>query len=179
VPRTYSACPEATDALQSCVCRKDNNFASISSAVSSSVKYYCGSTASEDQASAMTVLTAYCSQNNIPAFPTPATPVSQYITDIPEISYLAPCAMEQVSYYVMSLSRSACPPEATALATCACMKNQNSLSVSQSINLSVKSACSSHTADISSAQAFFAAYCNLNSGTSAFPSPSNPPGDSG
>ncbi len=78
----------------------------------------------------------------------------------------------------MGLTEDLCPPEATALATCACQKQQNSLVISQSINQSVKDACSSHTADISSAQAFFAAYCELNSGTSLFPSASNPPGDS-
>jgi hypothetical protein len=33
-------------------------------------------------------------------------------------------------------------------------------------------------ADVSSAQAMFAAYCAQNSGTTAFPVPSPPPGDS-
>jgi hypothetical protein len=53
--QTYSNCPEAVGPLQSCVCTKDRNLASISSAISSSVSYSCGSTASEDQASAATV----------------------------------------------------------------------------------------------------------------------------
>lgn len=52
---TYDACPEAVSELQSCVCTKNNNFASISSEVSASVSYECGSTASEDQSSAQRV----------------------------------------------------------------------------------------------------------------------------
>ncbi len=64
------------------------------------------------------------------------------------------------------------------MASCACNKNQNSLKVSQIINTSAKYSCSGHTADISSAQAMFAAYCAMNSGTTKLPVPSNPPGDS-
>ena len=71
-----------------------------------------------------------------------------------------------------------CPSDAPALASCACSKNQNSLVVSQIINSSAKSECSGHTADISSAQAMFAAYCAMNAGTTKLPTPSNPPGDS-
>ncbi|KAK3945530.1 hypothetical protein QBC46DRAFT_93872 [Diplogelasinospora grovesii] len=175
--QTYSKCPEGTADLQGCVCTKDNNFASIGSAISSSVSYSCGGVASEDQASAATVLTAYCSQDNIPTFPTPATPVSVYMTDIAEYQNLAPCATSAFYYAFYSLTRDDCQSDATALATCACFKNQNSLLVSQIINTSVKSACSGHTADISSAQAMFAAYCALNNGTSNFPKPTNPPGD--
>jgi len=178
VPRTYDACPEATDALQSCVCSKDNILASVASEVSSFVKSRCGATATDDQASASTVLSAYCHQTALPVFPKPSILVSQYITDIPEMSDLAKCAASQISYAVMGLTYTQCPPEPTALASCACQKQQNSLVVSQIINLSVKSACESHTADVSSAQAFFAAYCAMNSGTTSFPRASNPPGDS-
>ena len=64
------------------------------------------------------------------------------------------------------------------LAPCACGRNQNSLRLSQSIHSSVFESCSSNTADASSADAFFAAYCNMNKGTTAFPTPGNPPGDS-
>lgn len=71
-----------------------------------------------------------------------------------------------------------CPSDATALATCACEKNQNSLLVSQAVDSIVKYDCASHTGDISSAQAMFAAYCAMNQGTSSFPTASSPPGDS-
>jgi hypothetical protein len=53
--QTYDACPEAVSELQSCVCTKNNNYVSISSRISASVSYSCGSTASEDQASAQSV----------------------------------------------------------------------------------------------------------------------------
>ncbi|KAK3384366.1 hypothetical protein B0T24DRAFT_81839 [Lasiosphaeria ovina] len=174
---TAQACPEAVTDLQACVCTKNQNFGSIASDVSSSVAYYCGSTASQDQASVSTVLSVYCNQDATVAFPTPATPVSSYITDYPEFGDLAYCASYYLSYVVDSLTRTACPTDATAVASCACSKNQNSLVISQGINTSVKSACSGHTADVSSAQAMFAAYCALNNGTSAFPQTTNPPGD--
>lgn len=46
------------------------------------------------------VLSAYCNQDSIPTFPTPATPVSAYITDVPEVSNLASCAYYALSYAV-------------------------------------------------------------------------------
>ncbi|KAL1891700.1 hypothetical protein Sste5346_007449 [Sporothrix stenoceras] len=174
---TEDNCPEAVTDLQSCVCSKNNYFGSLSATISSDVSYSCGSTASSDQASASLVFSAYCNQIAVATFPTPTIPVTQYITDIPEMSYLAPCASSQVSYAVLDMTEYLCPPDAVNLATCACAKNQNSLLLSQTINVMVGQACSSHTADISSAQAFFKAYCNLNAGTSSFPSASNPPGD--
>lgn len=175
---TEDNCPEAVTDLQSCICSKNNYFGSLSATISSDVSYSCGSTASSDQSSASQVFSAYCNQIAVATFATPATPVSSYITDIPEMSYLAPCASSQVSAAVFEMTYSLCPPDAVNLATCVCAKNQNSLLVSQSINVMVGQDCSSHTADIASAQAFFKAYCNLNAGTSSFPSASNPPGDS-
>ncbi|KAI1458692.1 hypothetical protein F4805DRAFT_111110 [Annulohypoxylon moriforme] len=175
--QTIENCPEAVTDLQSCVCTKDNNFASISSGISKSVSYSCGSTASEDQTSAASVFSAYCNQASITPFPTPTYPVTQYITDFPAYKELAPCAASGLSYIVQSLTYDLCNAEASLLATCACDKNQNSLRVSQSINTSVKYSCSSHTADIDSAQAVFAGYCGLVDGTSSFPTTSDPPGD--
>ncbi|KAJ9151171.1 TPR/MLP1/MLP2-like protein [Pleurostoma richardsiae] len=173
---TYDHCPEAVTDLQGCVCTKDNNFASISSGIQASVSYSCGSTASDDVASAQTVLTAYCNQNSIPTFPTPTSPVSQLITDVPEFEYLAPCAASGLSLAVGTLTWELCPEEPTALATCACSKNQNSLLVSQMINSNVKYSCASHSADITSAQEMFAAYCAMGNGTTSFPTPTDPPG---
>lgn len=77
-----------------------------------------------------------------------------------------------------SQGRERCPSDLAAYATCACEKNQNSLLASQLINSSVKYYCEGHTADVSSAQGMWSAWCKLNEGTSAFPKPSNPPGDS-
>ncbi|KAK7942722.1 uncharacterized protein PG986_011835 [Apiospora aurea] len=170
---TYSSCPQAVTDLQSCVCSKGNNPSSLQAAISKSISYSCGSTATDDQASASQVYAGYCNQAKITPFPKPTQTVSQYIMDFPEWAELAPCAASAVSYNTYDL----CPTDASLLAPCVCQKNQNSLRVSQAINTSAKSSCSAHTADVSSAQALFAAYCGLNNGTSSFPTPTNPPGD--
>ncbi|KAI1656384.1 hypothetical protein F4813DRAFT_364204 [Daldinia decipiens] len=175
--QTYQNCPEAVTDLQSCVCTKNNNFASISTGISSSVSRSCGSTASEDQASAASVFNAYCNQASITPFPTPSNPVTQYITDFAAWQDLAPCAASGLSYVVQSMTYDLCPAEPSLLATCVCNKNQNSLLASQGINKSVKSSCSSHVEDIDSAQAVFSGYCGLIKGTSSFPTTSDPPGD--
>ncbi|KAF4997540.1 hypothetical protein FDECE_12070 [Fusarium decemcellulare] len=85
-----------------------------------------------------------------------------YLTDLPLYS---------------SLTEYLCPPEPTALAPCACDKNQNSLRISQSINSVVGQGCLSNKDDVKSAQAMFAAYCGMNSGTTSFPTTTLPPGD--
>ncbi|KAI1141685.1 hypothetical protein F5Y05DRAFT_270269 [Hypoxylon sp. FL0543] len=175
--QTFENCPEAVTDLQSCVCTKNNNFASISTGISKSVSYSCGSTASEDQVSAASVFEAYCNQASITPFPTPSNPVTQYITDFPAWQDLAPCAANGLSYVVQSMTYDLCPAEPSLLATCVCSKNQNSLLASQRINTSVKYSCSSHTADVESAQAVFAGYCGLVNGTTSFPTTSDPPGD--
>ncbi|KAI0830402.1 hypothetical protein F5Y06DRAFT_282221 [Hypoxylon sp. FL0890] len=175
--QTFENCPEAVTDLQSCVCTKNNNFASISTEISKSVSYSCGSTASEDQASAASVFEAYCNQASVTPFPTPSNPVTQYITDFPAWQELAPCAAKGLSYIIQSMTYDLCPAEPSLLATCVCSKNQNSLLASQRINTSVKYSCSSHTADIESAQAVFAGYCGLVNGTTSFPTTSDPPGD--
>ncbi|KAK8085094.1 hypothetical protein PG997_006365 [Apiospora hydei] len=181
---TYSSCPQAVTDLQSCVCSKGNNPSSLQAAISKSISYSCGSTATDDQASASQVYAGYCNQAKITPFPKPTQTVSQYIMDFPEWAELAPCAASAVSYNVIKISKpndlqtyDLCPTDASLLAPCVCQKNQNSLRVSQAINTSAKSSCSAHTADVSSAQALFAAYCGLNNGTSSFPTPTNPPGD--
>lgn len=57
----------------------------------------CGSTASEDQASASTVLKAYCDQDWKVEFPKPEHPVSSYIDELPAMTELAPCASIRLS----------------------------------------------------------------------------------
>ncbi|RYP58643.1 hypothetical protein DL769_008860 [Monosporascus sp. CRB-8-3] len=126
--QTYDSCPEGVEELQSCVCTKNNNFESVSSLVSSSVSYSCGKTASDDQASAASVLDAYCNQAEITPFPEPEQPVSEYIVDLAAYQDLAPCARSGISkvlgsmasgppgdmtYYITALS------EYSALAPCA------------------------------------------------------------
>jgi hypothetical protein len=72
---------------------------SISSKISASISYSCGSTASDDQKSASSVLSAYCNPGATVAFYTPSA-VSAYITDLPEYDYLAPCAQSALRYAV-------------------------------------------------------------------------------
>ncbi|KAK4127296.1 hypothetical protein N657DRAFT_567028 [Parathielavia appendiculata] len=173
---TYSVCPEGAPELQSCICTKNKNLASVSSRVAASVSNICGDAASHDQSSVQTVLSAYCDPTATITLATP-TAVQVLITEIAEFSYMAECAQSGLKYAVASMTNTFCPTDAPALADCACNKNKNSVMVSSEINSRVKSSCSGLLADITSAQAMFAAYCGLNAGTSAFPVPSPPPGD--
>ncbi|KAI0545016.1 hypothetical protein F4679DRAFT_588945 [Xylaria curta] len=187
---TVSDCPSAAAGLQSCLCTK--NLKSISSAISSSIDYRCyvisiisrskikdtcGSTATDDQASAQTVLSGYCNQAAITPFPSPSHIVSQYIVDLPAYHNLAPCAQSGLAGIVLGMTYDRCQTDASLLATCACKKNQNSKWATDQIASSVKFYCDSHTADITSAQEIFAGYCGLVDGTSSFPATTNPPGD--
>ncbi|KAI6298698.1 hypothetical protein MCOR33_005227 [Pyricularia grisea] len=179
--QTSSNCPQVATELQECVCTGSNQLAAISSAMSLSVSDNCGSTASDDQTSAASVLSAYCAQKTPSAMPTlrpPDFPVSQYITDFVEFEQLAPCASSALSYAVQSMTNTYCPRDPVGLAMCACQRNQNSQSISRVIDSSVRFTCASHSADITSAQEMFSAYCKMaDLGTTAFPVPSPPPGD--
>ncbi|TPX11125.1 uncharacterized protein E0L32_007986 [Thyridium curvatum] len=169
-------CPDNEQGLQSCIC--NSQFAIVSSGMSATVSTRCGSSATDDQASASTVLSAYYNQNVKVAFPMPANPVSSYIHEYPAISDLAPCASSGLSVVMNAQTYMLCPPNPTALAPCACEKNRNSAFISSSIAQSVAALCSSNPADVSSAQALFAGYCALNAGTTTtMPVASSPPGD--
>jgi hypothetical protein len=171
---TYEKCPEAVTALESCACTKDNNAVAVSSTIASNVLESCGATASEDVSSASVVFDNYCNQDvSATPFAAPKHPVSVFISDLPAFSDLAPCGRSGLSYAMYSIAYTLCPSEATALAPCACQKNQNSLVVSQYINTEVRSYCgSTMTEDVSSAHAVFSGYCGLNNGTSDFPTKS-------
>lgn len=173
---TNSVCPALVTQLNTCACAQDSNSASINSVISTGVLYYCGSTAVDDAKSASGAFSAYCNQATPVTTPTPtAGAVSNYITDLSAFSDLGPCAGSALSQAVQSLATAAygkCPSGASALESCACTKNQNSLAVSENINTQVSYSCgSTHTEDITSAQAVFAGYCGLGNGTSSFPTP--------
>lgn len=138
------------------------------------VGYSCGTTATDDVASASAVFSAYCNQATTVAVPTPtAGAVSKYITDLPAFSDLGPCAGSALSYVVQYLTNAKCPTGASALESCACTKGQNSLAISESLSTYVSYSCgSSHSQDITSAQAVFAGYCGMGAGSSSFPTPS-------
>ncbi|KAI0466518.1 hypothetical protein F4859DRAFT_526616 [Xylaria cf. heliscus] len=159
---TVSACPSAATGLQSCICSKNAGA--------------CGSTATDDQASAATVLSAYCNQDFITPFPSPSHIVSQYIVDLPAYHNLASCAQSGVGAVVLGMTWDRCQEDASLLATCACKKNQNSAWASDQIDSSVKFNCDGHTADVSSAQEIFAGYCGLVDGKTSFPETTDPPG---
>jgi hypothetical protein len=179
---TTSACPVLVTALASCACTKDQNSAAIASQISKTVLSSCGTTATEDVNSASQVFSGYCNQGATAATvttPPPAGPtVSQYITDLSAFSNLAPCAGLALSSGVQYLTSSLCPDAPSALASCACTKNQNSLAISGWINNMVFETCGkTHTEDVTSAQAVFAGYCGLGAGTASFPTPSALPGN--
>lgn len=86
---TQSSCPQGVTALESCACSKDNIPKVVSSSIASSVTYLCGSTATEDVASASAVYSAYCNQGSPAPAITPAPVlVTQYITDLAAYSQL-------------------------------------------------------------------------------------------
>ncbi|KAK1986959.1 hypothetical protein LZ30DRAFT_580992 [Colletotrichum cereale] len=57
---TRYQCPEGPQALASCICLKDGVTNLVTSTMTSNIKYYCSSTASEDVSSALAVLDFYC-----------------------------------------------------------------------------------------------------------------------
>jgi hypothetical protein len=187
---TESNCPEAVTALESCACTKDQNSAAVLRSIDSSVSYMCGGTATDDISSASVVFASYCNQDAAAQTTTAsqttaasgtasgaAASVSQYITELSAYSDLAPCAASGLSYVLDAQTEENCPPGASALASCACSKNQNSLDISRSIRSSVFYECgSTHTEDATSAQAIFAGYCGLGAGSSVFPTVSFLPG---
>ncbi|OBT83593.1 hypothetical protein VE02_07992 [Pseudogymnoascus sp. 03VT05] len=172
---TYKACPPGVAALQSCACTKGNLASSVHDAISTSVGSRCGTTASEDFASASEVFDLYCNPGSkVTVKPANPNALAVYITDLPAYSYLAPCARSAVSYAVQGMSTGKCPEGPSALNSCVCTKNQNIYVASSSIVEAVQMSCgSTHLADISSAQAVLAGYCKLGSGVTSFPVPSN------
>jgi hypothetical protein len=175
---TENLCPGAVTALEYCACTQDQKSAQIASTISSQVLNTCSSTASDDVHSASAVFSVYCNQGeNSAPFPPITNGVTQYISDLPAYTDLGPCAGDALSNVLAELTELRCPPAASALVSCACLKNQNSLLVSENINTQVLNSCAStHTQDVSSAQAVFAGYCGLNNGTSSFPTISQLPG---
>lgn len=91
--------------MQSCVCHASADFNSIYSSISTDVAYSCGSSATDDLWSASQVMDQYCNQADVTVtFSTPtANLVNNYITDLPEMAYLPPCAQSALSEAVMGV----------------------------------------------------------------------------
>ena len=94
---TKTACTADQTALQKCACDA-NEVKKIASAVSTEIRSSCGAGATSDQQSASSVLDKYCNPDKTITFATPSVTVDAYITDLPELSYLVPCARDVVSY---------------------------------------------------------------------------------
>jgi len=89
----------------SCACTKNENALYASDRIKTEVFNSCGSTHSEDVASAQAVFAGYCALGNGTssfASPSPLSGhVTYYITDLPAYSSLALCAQEAVSNPVL------------------------------------------------------------------------------
>ncbi|KAL7787047.1 hypothetical protein V8C37DRAFT_405125 [Trichoderma ceciliae] len=175
---TYATlCGDSETELQSCACSNTERFASITSSISRDVRNSCGSTATEDQQSASSVLEKYCNQDLTIAFSTPTKNVVEaYITDLSQINYLPRCAQSALSEAVMGENSSKCPEAANLFAPCVCNKGGIPAAVSDMISKSVRYSCS-NGGDISAAQDFYNEYCAMNNGTTTFTQPPGPPGD--
>ncbi|KAF7549477.1 hypothetical protein G7Z17_g6364 [Cylindrodendrum hubeiense] len=177
---TYSTsvCGDSESALQSCVCSNSARFNDISSSISSDVAYSCGSSATDDLWSASKVIDQYCNQEDMTVtFSSPtANIVHAYITDLPEMAYMPPCAQSAVSEAVMGAGAYNCPQAAELFAPCVCSKSEVVSSVSDVLRKSVKYSCSNNQ-DLTTAQSFYNEYCAMNQGTTAFATPKGPPGD--
>ncbi|KAK7397743.1 hypothetical protein QQX98_012884 [Neonectria punicea] len=176
---TYSTvCGDSETDLQSCVCSNTARFNSLYSSISTDVTYSCGSSATDDLWSASKMMDQYCDQDSMTVtFSSPTTNiVNAYITDLPEMDYLPPCAQSALSEAVMGAAAYRCPQAAELLAPCVCSKDAVVSDVSETIRKSVKYSCSNNQ-DVTSAQHFYNEYCAMNEGTTRFATPDGPPGD--
>ncbi|KAL7940931.1 hypothetical protein V8C42DRAFT_202936 [Trichoderma barbatum] len=175
---TYgTVCGDSETELQSCACSNTERFSSITSSISRDVQNSCGTTATEDQQSASSVIAKYCNQDLTITFSTPTRNVVQaYITDISQMNYLPRCAQSALSEAVMGDNISKCPEAASLFAPCVCGKGGIPAAVSDVISKSVRYSCS-NGGDITAAQDFYNEYCAMNNGTTTFTQPPGPPGD--
>lgn len=175
---TYGTiCGDSETELQSCACSNTERFNSITSSISRDVRNSCGSTATDDQQSASSVMAKYCNQDLPITFSTPTKNVVEaYITDLSQINYLPQCAQSALSQAVMGDNISRCPEAANLFAPCVCGKGGIPSQVSDVISKSVRYSCS-NGGDITAAQDFYNEYCAMNNGTTTFTQPPGPPGD--
>lgn len=99
---TQLGCGTSASQLQSCICSQSDVSSSVASNISSVVESRCGSSASSDQWSASEVLRQYCNPKETITFETPTTNiVTDYMTDVDKMDYLAPCAYSALSLAAM------------------------------------------------------------------------------
>lgn len=86
-------CGDSETELQSCICSNTQEFELVSASISSDVSYSCGASATDDFWSASKMMDKYCDQEDTITFATPTENIVEaYITDLPEIGYMAKCA---------------------------------------------------------------------------------------
>lgn len=177
---TYSSsvCGDDETMLQSCVCSNTARFGDVYSSISTDVTYSCGTAATDDLSSASKVMDQYCNQESMTVtFSSPTTNiVHAYITDLPEMAYMPPCAQSAVSEAVMGAGAYNCPEAAELFAPCVCSKSEVVSAISDTLRQSVKYSCSNNQ-DVTTAQSFYNEYCAMNKGTTSFATPEGPPGD--
>ncbi|RSL98900.1 hypothetical protein CDV31_012421 [Fusarium ambrosium] len=174
--QTYSTmCGDSETELQKCIC--STRFNQVASSISSDVTYSCGSSASDDLSSASKLMDKYCHQDKDVTFFSPTTNVVEaYITDLPELAYLPPCAQSGISYAVVGVAAYRCPEAAELNAPCVCNKKDVVHDITETLKSSVKYSCSNNQ-DVTSAQNFYSEFCAMNDGTTSFATPKGPPGD--
>ncbi|KAL7918537.1 hypothetical protein ACQKWADRAFT_303963 [Trichoderma austrokoningii] len=170
-------CGDSETALQSCVCSNTERYTSITSSIFRDVSFSCGSTATEDQQSASSVIQKYCTQSLPITFSTPTKNIVEaYITDLSQLNYMPQCAQSAISEAVMGDNYSKCPEAANLYAPCVCGKDGIPAAVTDNISKYVRNSCS-NGGDISDAVGFYSEYCAMNNGTTTFTEPPGPPGD--
>lgn len=174
--QTYSTmCGDSETELQKCIC--STRFNQVASSISTDVTYSCGSSASDDLSSASKLMDKYCHQDKDITFFSPTTNVVEaYITDLPELAYLPPCAQSGISYAVVGVAAYRCPEAAELNAPCVCNKKDVVHDITETLKSSVKYSCSNNQ-DVTSAQNFYSEFCAMNDGTTSFATPKGPPGD--
>ncbi|KAF4336379.1 hypothetical protein FBEOM_9745 [Fusarium beomiforme] len=168
-------CGDSETELQKCIC--STRMDEVASSISTDIEYSCGASATEDLSSASKLMQKYCNQEKHIAFFSPTTNIVEaYITDLPELAYLPPCAQSGISYAVVNIGSSRCPEAAELKAPCVCDKKDVVHDISSTLKSAVKYSCSNN-GDVTSAQNFYSEFCQMNNGTTSFARPKGPPGD--
>ncbi|KAL2214397.1 hypothetical protein CC79DRAFT_146151 [Sarocladium strictum] len=175
---TQLGCGTSASELQSCICSQEHVSSSVASNISSVVESRCGSRASDDQWSASQVLRQYCKTKETITFATPtAHTVTDYITDVDKMDYLAPCAYSALSLAVMYSPSAHCPASASTLYNaCVCQKKDVVELIRSEFSSRIANSCQNRE-DVGFAADFYDEYCALNNGTSSFAPIPTPPGD--
>ncbi|KAH7261499.1 uncharacterized protein BKA55DRAFT_504504 [Fusarium redolens] len=174
--QTYSTmCGDSETELQKCIC--STRMDEVASSISTDIEYSCGSSATEDLSSASKLMQKYCNQEEHITFFSPTKNIVEaYITDLPELAYLPPCAQSGLSYAVVNIGSSRCPEAAELNAPCVCNKKDVVRDITSTLKSAVKYSCSNN-GDVTSAQNFYSEFCQMNDGTTSFAPPKGPPGD--